>query len=634
MEAPVAGSPDSTSPESNYTVVARRYRPKSFEQLIGQEHVAQALGKAIATGRVGHAYLFTGARGVGKTSTARIFAKALNLQDGMNAELIDEISSAIDSGDDIDVIEIDGASNRGINEIRQLRANANVRPSRARYKVYIIDEVHMLTKEAFNALLKTLEEPPPHVKFIFCTTDPEKIPITVLSRCQRFDFVPVKFEAIVQRLQEISANEGYQSEPEALALLARRAAGSMRDSQSLLEQVMSFSAGKISAEQVHALLGIADESLLLNIIESLQQKDAVAAVSAADAAMAGGADPGQLSEQLLTYLRDVMAVGIGGSSQLLKVASPLNHDKLKALAEAWGIQTVLHAIQILDESLARMRTSVSAGTLLEVALVQICHLEQLASIPALIAALESASPAAQKKKSSEPAPSEMMRVDSAHPVHTSRHTSMERVGMIEGGEKVSTQAEVQSKLPSQTALQTIAEHAPVELHSRDLEPLAKPDVKPDVKSMPSAVDSQDELGQWRLAAGAIEGILGDYCSMAVAVVPRDTNNWTVVLPPGAYQPKDYCEHPGRKAQIGQALLQSLGRTIQFQFDVKPGHAPVISAVSTSTSAERTKRMRELTTHPMISQIIKLLDGEIVKVIPPARPPQSGSNSTGTSGGSS
>ena len=188
-----------------YTVVARRYRPKTFGELVGQDTVAHALLRAIETHRVGHAYLFTGARGVGKTSTARIFAKALNASDDGTGKFDpgSEIALAIDSGDDMDVIEIDGASNRGIDEIRQLRSNASIRPTRSKYKIYIIDEVHMLTTQAFNALLKTLEEPPGHVKFIFCTTDPEKIPITVLSRCQRFDFPPLHTDQILGRLQKL-----------------------------------------------------------------------------------------------------------------------------------------------------------------------------------------------------------------------------------------------------------------------------------------------------------------------------------------------------------------------------------------------------------------------------------------------
>ena len=247
-----------TGDDDNYVVVARRYRPRGFGELVGQEHVGRALKNAIETNRVGHAYLFTGARGVGKTSTARIFAKALNDPSGPTASPDNEsdVAMAIDSGEDVDVIEIDGASNRGIDEIRSLRANVGVRPSRSKFKIYIIDEVHMLTQAAFNALLKTLEEPPEHVKFIFCTTDPEKIPITVLSRCQRFDFAPVEVPKIVGRLQEIITAEGAEADEAALELIARRAAGSMRDSQSLLEQVLSFSNGKLTSDQVLSLIHI------------------------------------------------------------------------------------------------------------------------------------------------------------------------------------------------------------------------------------------------------------------------------------------------------------------------------------------------------------------------------------------
>ena len=196
---------DSIQQESDrsegYTVVARRYRPKSFDELVGQDTVAQGLMRAIETDRVGHAYLFTGARGVGKTTSARIFAKMLNASNDHSGHFNpeSEVAKAIDAGDDMDVIEIDGASNNGVEEIRVLRSNVSVRPTRGKYKIYIIDEVHMLTNNAFNALLKTLEEPPEHVKFIFCTTEPDKLPATVLSRCQRFDFPPVKLDLKIGR---------------------------------------------------------------------------------------------------------------------------------------------------------------------------------------------------------------------------------------------------------------------------------------------------------------------------------------------------------------------------------------------------------------------------------------------------
>src|SRR5215475_1706591 len=207
-DTPSPAAPEGPTPAGRYTVIARRYRPQSFEDLVGQEHVARALQQAITTNRVGHAYLFTGARGVGKTSAARILAKCLNCQQGPAPVPCDQCDSCLSvaAGDDVDVLEIDGASNRGIEEMRELRHNVAIRPSRSRFKIYIIDEVHMLTREAFNALLKTLEEPPPNVKFIFCTTEPQRVPDTILSRCQRFDFPGIGTPRIVERLRRIVAD--------------------------------------------------------------------------------------------------------------------------------------------------------------------------------------------------------------------------------------------------------------------------------------------------------------------------------------------------------------------------------------------------------------------------------------------
>jgi DNA polymerase III subunit gamma/tau len=377
-----------------YTVVARRYRPKTFDELVGQDTVAQALLRAIETHRVGHAYLFTGARGVGKTSTARIFAKALNASsDGTGRfDPSSEIALAIDSGEDMDVIEIDGASNRGIDEIRQLRSNASIRPTRSAYKIYIIDEVHMLTTQAFNALLKTLEEPPGHVKFIFCTTDPEKIPITVLSRCQRFDFPPVHSDQILGRLKLICETEGTQADEDALRLIARRAAGSMRDSQSLLEQLLSFGGHRITVADVHAMLGTADEARLAAFAQCMIDRNAGEALVELDSAVSAGVDPGQLAEQLLGYLRDMMAVSIGGPTELIRTANPNSADALKASGISWGTMTLLSAMQLLDETIVRMKHSVQSRILLEIALVQICNLVDLQALADVIKGLSQGTP--------------------------------------------------------------------------------------------------------------------------------------------------------------------------------------------------------------------------------------------------
>ncbi|MEZ6071469.1 MAG: DNA polymerase III subunit gamma/tau [Pirellulales bacterium] len=328
-------------PTGQYVVVARRYRPQRFEDLIGQEHIAQSLAGAINSDRVGHAYLFTGARGVGKTSAARIMAKALNCGRGPTTTPCGEcdICQRVSTGDDVDVLEIDGASNRGIDEIRELRQNATVRPSRARYKIYIIDEVHMLTREAFNALLKTLEEPPAHVKFIFCTTEPEKIPVTILSRCQRFDFAGIRTEDIARRLSQIVTSEGVEAEPEAISLLARRAAGSMRDSQSLLEQLLSFGHDKISVADVHHLLGTADDRLVHAIVEQLAGHDAASAIASLDEAVAAGVDVGQLLGQLLGYLRDVLVVSTGARKDYSCTRRPTNSTRSVVWPDGWGPTT-------------------------------------------------------------------------------------------------------------------------------------------------------------------------------------------------------------------------------------------------------------------------------------------------------
>lgn len=408
-EEPLTADPQANNgarPGEEYVVVARRYRPQTFDELIGQEHVAQALKQAIATGRIGHAYLFTGARGVGKTSAARVFAKALNCTsaDGPTPDPCGacEVCRGVASGDDVDVLEIDGASNRGIDEIRQLRQNAAVRPSRARMKVYIIDEVHMLTKEAFNALLKTLEEPPEHVKFVFATTEPNKIPITILSRCQRFDFAGIEGASIQARLAQIALAEGVEIDDDALATLAVRAAGSMRDSQSLLEQLLAVAGGKITAEDVNSLLGIAPAERIISLVERLADRDAAAALAELDAALGGGADVGQLMDQLLGCYRDLMALAVGCGAERLLYALPAQIDQLNALAQRLGVQTLLAILQILDQTAARLRISMHGRTLAEMAIVRISNLEDLDELAQMIAAVRDGAPL--PKRPTEPAP--------------------------------------------------------------------------------------------------------------------------------------------------------------------------------------------------------------------------------------
>ncbi|RPI89061.1 MAG: DNA polymerase III subunit gamma/tau [Planctomycetaceae bacterium] len=370
-----------------YTVLARRFRPQAFGEVVGQEAIAQALRNAISGGRVAHAYLFTGARGVGKTSTARILAKSLNCPQANGGDPCNqcEICQGISEGADVDVLEIDGASNRGIDEIRTLRSNVNIKPMRSRYKIYIIDEVHMLTKEAFNALLKTLEEPPPNVKFIFCTTDPQKLPETILSRCQRFDFGTIETSRIRQRLAEIATAEGVVVEPSAIDLVARRANGSMRDSQSLFDQLLAFGGAKVTTEEVHRLLGTAPDSRLIDMARVLVGRDCAAVLAQLDLAVSSGAQLGEFVDQLIACFRDLMVLAAGATNApLMSVGEDLRPD-LVELAKVCGLQSSMAGLQMLADAKQRMKGVTYGRILAELALVRIASLEQLDAIAETVA---------------------------------------------------------------------------------------------------------------------------------------------------------------------------------------------------------------------------------------------------------
>ena len=376
--------------EPQYTVLARRFRPQTFSEVVGQERVAQTLRNAIHEGRVAHAYLFTGARGVGKTSMARIFAKALNcpfVKDGVPCNECEQCRG-ISVGQDVDVSEIDGASNRGIDDIRSLRANVNIKSMRSKYKVYIIDEVHMLTKEAFNALLKTLEEPPPMVKFVFCTTEANKVPDTILSRCQRFDFGTISTDNITIRLRQLAEAEGFQVDEAALDLVARRAAGSMRDSQSLFDQLLAFGSEHITSADVHRLLGTAPDDRLTGLIDALIERRRDEALIRLDAALREGVQLEAFTDQLVAYFRDLLVAACGaGEVPLLSVGNDCR-EILVQQSRRWGLQTIATGMQILAESKARMQRVSYGRALAELALVRISLLEDLDRLDDLIAQLK------------------------------------------------------------------------------------------------------------------------------------------------------------------------------------------------------------------------------------------------------
>jgi DNA polymerase-3 subunit gamma/tau len=375
-----------------YTVLARRYRPQQFADLVGQQPVVQALVNALNSNRVAHAYLFTGARGVGKTSTARILAKALNCVTGPTATPCDEceICRSIAAGEDVDVLEIDGASNRGIDEVREIRQNVQYRAGRSRFKIYIVDEVHMLTPAAFNALLKTLEEPPPHVKFIFATTEVQKIPITILSRCQRFDFAGIGTAQIVDRLREVVAREGLEADDDALELIARRAGGSMRDAQSLLDQLLAFGGDRLTADQVHQLLGTARDDRVVTLASAVIDRDVKQALALAKQALDQGLQAGELVDQLMEYWRDLMVLKAAEQHATDISVPPRHRDTLRRQTEALSLDTILAGLDVLDTTKTRLRQSSHPRVLFEMALVRLGRLDDLVSVSSLIERLDQA----------------------------------------------------------------------------------------------------------------------------------------------------------------------------------------------------------------------------------------------------
>jgi len=607
--SPAAASDEHGSHE--YVVVARRYRPKSFGELVGQQQVAQALGNAITTNRVGHAYLFTVARGVGKTSTARIFAKCLNCQAGPTPTPCGQCDAclSIASGDDVDVLEIDGASNRGIDEIRQLRSNVNIRPSRSRFKVYIIDEVHMLTVPAFNALLKTLEEPPEHVKFIFCTTDADKIPITVLSRCQRFDFAPVPTDSIVERLRYIVQQEGVAADDEALRLLARRAGGSMRDSQSLLEQLLSFSGARITENDVHAMLGTAQGGRLQAIVGHLIARDAAQALGQLDAAIREGVDVGQLAEQLLGYLRDVAAAVVGCQPELMLYVSAADFPAIQQAGQQWGLETALAALQILDQALVRMRQSTQVRTLVEVALVRICKLEDLDALPGLIAQLRDGAPAAVG-----PSPPRPRR--ESPPV---ARAALPAAVPAPAAPPPAIPAAVSDPAFSDTAVAAVpvSAAAPPAVAPPQVVPAAAPSSAPvaagrTVAAPESVADLTPAAAEeaWRQTLAEISGLkaqlAGDYVSLAMSAPSQ-----LVVTLRAAYN-KEYCDRGDVKRELEQGFARHVGRTMRIEFTVAP-QAEASRTEKRPAPVSRQQRMRELTQHPLVQEAVRLFDAEVIGV---------------------
>ena len=376
----------------SYLVLARKWRPQGFDAITGQEHVTQTLMNAIAQDRVHHAFVFSGARGVGKTTAARVFARALNCRRGPGPTSEPcgtcEACTEIAQGTSLDVFEIDGASNRGINEIRELRDGVAYAPQRDRYKIYIIDEVHMLTTEAFNALLKTLEEPPRHVKFIFATTEPHKIPVTILSRCQRYDFKRIPRGVMVERLSQILDAEGIAIDADGLRMVARESEGSMRDALSLLDRIISFCGAKASYAQVAEVLGVADRSWLGRLVGAALDRNVAGALAVVEGAFDYGVDFRQFATDLVHFLRDIIVLKVAGDKAGLTDLSAEETRLLVDLGAPHGVEDLQRLATIAIKTAERLAHANFPRLELEMAVVRMCSLRPLQPIGELVRRLE------------------------------------------------------------------------------------------------------------------------------------------------------------------------------------------------------------------------------------------------------
>ncbi len=441
-----------------YTVLARKYRSQTFDDVIGQDPIAQTLKNAIKTGRVAHAYLFAGTRGVGKTTMARILAKSLNCLtvDAPTTQPCCKCDScvAVNLGEDIDVIEIDGATNNGVEQVRELRQNAIYRPARCRFKIYIIDEVHMLTVPAFNALLKILEEPPSHVKFIFATTEPNKVIPTIQSRCQRFDFSNINASLIAGQLKSILEQEKIKYEDDLILPLAKMANGSMRDGLSLLDRLISTGVEPLSSQLLEEYLGCPNSEKIYNLIAKIGDSDAAGTLAATENLISTGLSEVQLVDALIDYMRDLMVAKSAGADSELLILTAEQRERTSQLSEKFDTAALVYSITTLEKLRWSIKNSDTPRALLEALLLRFALSEHFLNVDELLSQLQGNSPAPIKKKpapesvSPEPSRSEPR----ASSISTGRLSAEHPASSIEpratsDGRKVASDEQPQPKPP-------------------------------------------------------------------------------------------------------------------------------------------------------------------------------------------
>jgi len=553
-----------------YTVLARKYRSQRFDEVIGQDPIARTLKNAIKTARVAHAYLFTGTRGVGKTTMARVLAKSLNCLsvDAPTTEPCCKCQSctAVNLGEDIDVIEIDGATHNGVEQVRELRQNAIYRPARARFKIYIIDEVHMLSVPAFNALLKTLEEPPSHVKFIFATTEPNKVIATIQSRCQRFDFSNITPTAIARQLESILKAEKIKYEDDLVLPLAKMANGSMRDALSLLDRLISTGADPLSGSLLEEFLGCANSEKVWNLIDKIAESDAAGTLAAIEDLIGTGTSEVQTVDSLVDYMRDLMVVKSAGADSELLILTAEQRKRAGELAEKFDIAALVYNIATLEKLRWSIKNTDTARALLEASLLRFALSAPFMNIDTLLSQLQGGSTAGVKKKQSaslRPKPTTSpqaaipkppAKIDEPQlPIHDSQPTSHEPQTTIHEPQNLSAPRDIQSiKDRWQNILEVVAA----------------------------------KLG------GGTAGLLSS------AVPSRfDNGLLTLEFPPSAKMQKQMCESNGRTEQIQTLFAEHFSAPIKLSFEL--ADAPTQTKAAVKQTRPPAQKRKELINDPAV-----------------------------------
>ncbi len=548
-----------------YTVLARKYRSQTFDDVVGQNPIAQTLKNAIKTGKVAHAYLFTGTRGVGKTTMARIFAKALNCLSA-EAPTIEpcckcESCVAINLGEDIDVIEIDGASNNGVDEVRKLRENAIYRPARARFKIYIIDEVHMLSSGAFNALLKILEEPPSHVKFIFATTEPNKVIPTIQSRCQRFDFNNINPTLIAGQLKSILEQEKIKYEENLILPLAKMANGSMRDGLSLLDRLISTGVEPLSADLLEEYLGCPNSEKIYNLIAKIGDSDAASTLAAIEDLINAGLGEVQLADSLVDYMRDLMVIKSAGAESELLVLTAEQRQQAGKLAEKFDVAALIYNITTLERLRRTLKNSDTPRALLDACLLRFALSEHFLNVDELLSQLRGG-PARQ---GTSPA---------AEPIKKKQ---------IDNPSTTNTIAEKQNEPAAETKTDSLA-----------------------------PADIQSIKSDWQNILKLISAKLGNSTVglLASAEPTRfEDGSLTITFPASAEMQKKMCESNGRMTLIQSLLSEHCGIDLRLKFET--------ASKETAPAANQPKtvgqKRAELINDPAVKTILMGLDATITGI---------------------